>query len=494
MNNDLLKQITPELINNLSPEQRSKVQGILKEYNERKTKYPILKIKLEDYQKEFDEALTAKKEDWTPKYKFIVFLWWNWAWKTLYACYTLIRRALWEKLCRLYKIPPVWNSTLIKVYTSTWDNIRDNLDKKYLLGTGTDTDKLKFPWYLNKDHKGEIIKTTRHDKEVLKEIYLNNGSQITFGTYDQWQHRLQWWEPDFTVMDELPIRYEDFIEILRWTRWIHSQLLISATPTKYNKEIHSYLFNDKMKDVMFLKQIDSFRNPYADRSFTYWLNEEDIMRRRFGSFTPSTWLVYKSFNRVDNIIEHFHPKELWANTRYYAWLDFWQSHPTVCVFCAVDDDWHIYVFDMIYERNILSRDLARSILDIERKYWIKLKHIYADSSAKSERNELKAEWIITIAANKKRKINKTSFVNGWVMKINQLFWLWKLIISDLCYKLIDELLVHCYKDNWEINKINDDACDALRYMISEYDVPSEVRNLKQRRKRIAREAQRYRKY
>ena len=63
MNNDLLKQITPELINNLSPEQRSKVQGILKEYNERKTKYPILKIKLEDYQKEFDEALTAKKED-----------------------------------------------------------------------------------------------------------------------------------------------------------------------------------------------------------------------------------------------------------------------------------------------------------------------------------------------------------------------------------------------------------------------------------------------
>jgi hypothetical protein len=87
-------------------------------------------------------------------------------------------------------------------------------------------------------------------------------------------------------MDELPTRFEDLVEIWRGTRNANGQLLISATPTNYNKKIHDYLFNSEFDDIMFIRQIDSFRNTSANHSWIAGLPEEEIAIRRFGSFTP----------------------------------------------------------------------------------------------------------------------------------------------------------------------------------------------------------------
>ena len=491
-----LNKITPEVLDRLTIEQRQEVTKLIWELEERKLKYPILDLKLHDYQQEFDDAINAKNPDWTPKYKFIIFLGWNWSGKTFYASTVAIRKLMGEKLCREYWIPPVGSASLMKMFTTTWDNIRDNIDRKYLLWTWTIWDKMKFPGYINKRNTWEIIKSTRHDKEILKEVKLKSWAVVTFWTYDQGQSRLQWWEPEFTWMDELPTRYEDLVEIWRWTRNKNWQLLISATPTNYNKKIHNYIFSKKFKDVAFIRQIDATRNTEADHSWLDWLPEEEQSVRRFGSFTPPEWLVYKEFKSDVNQVEHFNPRKLWNRVKYYWTVDFWVNHAMAFLLIAIDEDWHIYVFDMYYEKWKTMKHLADWIIAKRKEYMIELEYIIADSAGARERLELKEEGINTKKANKKKKEGTLSNRRWWIMRVNRELHSWNLIISDKCQDLIDEFQTHHYSDKWDdwtVNKENDDACDALRYFIFSYQVPSEKRDIDKRRKKILRKARRAKK-
>ena len=114
---DILKNLTPEMLDELWVEQRHEVHKLIKELKERKLKYPLLDIKFHDYQQEFDDAIKARNPDWTPRWKFVVFLWGNGSGKTWYASTVTIRKAMWEELCEKYGIPPVGNASLIKMYT-----------------------------------------------------------------------------------------------------------------------------------------------------------------------------------------------------------------------------------------------------------------------------------------------------------------------------------------------------------------------------------------
>ena len=110
----------------------------------------------------------------------------------------------------------------------------------------------------------------------------------------------------------------------------------------------------------------------------------------------------------------------------------------VFLFIAVDWDWHIYVFDMIYQSNMLLWDFATEIRKRQRWHWIEFEYIIADSAWSRERLELKQYWIITKTVNKRRKESNMSNRRWWILRINQLFNQWKLIISDKCESLIDE--------------------------------------------------------
>lgn len=479
---------------NLTLDQRLEVEKIIAELEDRKLKWQILDVKLHDYQQEFDEAIKARKADWTPKYKFIIFLWWNGSGKTWYSAYTTMRIMMWKDLCKQFDIPYVWEASLVKIYTTTWDNIRDNIDRKYMLWTWSKRDTLKFPWYVNRDDKWPVVKKVRWDKEILKEVSLINWATATFGTYDQWQARLQGWEPQFTWMDELPTRFDDLIEIFRGTRNSNWQLLLSATPTNYNKKIHDYLFSWNFDDVLFVRQIDSLRNTEADHSWMEWLSEEDIKIRRYGSFTPPEWLVYPNFTRDDNVVKHIHPKKMWSNVRYFGAIDFWFNHPTAFLLIAVDNDWHIYVFDMFYKSKVWMREVAKWITEKKAEYWIELNYIIADSAGAQERHELKLEWYPTKGIKKKNKASQNSFRQAGIMKMNQLLSFGKIIISDKCTPIIDEFEVHHFKENWDVDKHEDDALDALRYFVTDFTAHSERRELERERRKIARKAQRRRKY
>ena len=57
---------------------------------------------------------------------------------------------------------------------------------------------------------------------------------------------------------------------------------------------------------------------------------------------------------------------------------------------------------------------------------------------------------------------------AWILKVNHLLNSNKLFISENCKNLIKEFQTHYYKDgkkDGEVDKINDDLLDALRYLI-----------------------------
>lgn len=62
-------------------------------------------------------------------------------------------------------------------------------------------------------------------------------------------------------------------------------------------------------------------------------------------------------------MEHIEPtaQNLGEGVRYYRSIDFGTSHPTAALFIAVDADENVYVFDEIYESNMLLEDLKRKL-------------------------------------------------------------------------------------------------------------------------------------
>lgn len=473
-----LENITKKDLDKLTLEQRLHVQKLIKELKERKSLYPILDFKPQTYQQEFLDVVAARNPDWTPKYKFIVFIGWNGTWKTMLFSYITQLIAMWD-VTREYGLPYIWKAPIIKVVTSTWSQIMENIEP-YMLWTSTSEDIIKFPWYYDTSKKGSVVSKVRKDKEVLKQVDLKNWTKIFYWSYDQWQARLQGWSPDLTWIDEVPTRRSDFRELIRGTRKKNAQFIMSFTPTNYNKKIYDWIYGGQANK--YVRQVDAFENKMADHSWMEGLSEEELQIVRFWKFVPPTWLVYKSFSRQANSIEHFNPRELWNDLRFYWALDFGVKHPMAFLFIVVDSDNHVYIFDMIYWSNILLADLMKQVEKKKQEYWIDFEWIVADSQDARARAELKAMWMRTIPANKRTKWdNNLSNRKAWILKINQMCALGEIIVSTKCEALMEEFETHHYAEKWQdwtVVKENDDALDALRYFIFNYRIKNELKRNK----------------
>ena len=477
-------------LDKLSLDERFRVQELIKELRERKTDFPIVDFELQEHQQAIEDAIAKRNPDWTPFYKFVVMIWGNGWGKTIVWAYITSEKALGKVGVEKYWLRDLGHAIKCKIVTSTGNQIVENLEP-YLLWTDVDDgwvdvyDLLKIP-------QCEIKGKPRKEKDVLKNIKLKSGAKIMFWTYDQWQARLQWGSPDFTWLDEVPERWSDFRELIRWTRNPMAQFLITFTPTNYNQKIYNWIFDndDGSKDAeygsgrKFVTQVDSLKNKKWDHSWMKWLSDEELQIVRFWKFVPPTWLVYKSFSRPQNVMEYFHPRELWNDLRFYWALDFGVKHPMAFLFIAVDSDNHVYIFDMIYESNLLLKDLMTKVDEKKKDYWIDFEWIVADSQDARSRTELKELWMRTIKSNKRSKWeNQMSNRKAWIMKINQMLNLWEIIVSDKCQALISEFEIHHYAEKGQdgtVVKEDDDALDALRYFIFNYRIKRELDRMKKK--------------
>lgn len=433
--------------------------------------YWITRTRLQPHQLEMLNATAETKIiqiDWedeiAPKYKYVVMQWWNGVWKSAWLYYTCSLYAIWEYCTELW-LPYIGKKKHINIITQSWANVRDYVEP-YLLW---DWSMARIPPMLIE----KIHRWTDH----LKWITLKNWCVISIKTVEQWQKRLVWSNPDLLVIDE-PIEKDDvWNELLARLRSPQAQMIYWFTPINWYNSSYYFLYEQKSERVRnqtYLRVFKSTLNRTQDHSTLDWLNEKERKMRLYGEFTPLTWLVYNEFDRHNHVIEQFNPKQM-LNPKFYAWLDFWTSHPLWFTAIAVDEDWVHYIFDTITWSNILLKDLVKWINELKKKWWIEFEYIVWDSAGKRERIELKELGINVLAADKWSKwANNESNRRAWIMKVNQLLYDNKLFVADTNKELIKEFTTHCYKDwsrDWEVIKENDDILDSMRYVLYSIKTP-----------------------
>ena len=464
--------------------ERERVWELIKELTIRKNRYPIISYKPQPYQQEFIDAVMARNPDWTPRYKFIIFIWGNWVGKTQTWGYITCCASMWEKAKEL-GLPYIGKFPIIKIVTSTWSQVTENIEP-YILWTSTDQDLVKLPDYFDKDDAGIYVKAVRKDKDILKSIEMQT-STMYFGTYDQGQERLQGWSPDLTWIDEIPKRWADFRELIRGTRKMNWQFLMTFTPTNYNKKIRDWIFWGQANK--FVRTVNSRENKYADRSWMEGFTEEEKRIVEAWEFIPSSGLVYKNFDRNFNVVKDVNVRQLEWSVKFYWALDFWVNHPMAFLFIVVDADWRVIVFDEIYKSDMLLSELVKEVNSKKMQYWIEFEYIVADSAWKRERMELANLWMNTRKAKKRKKEWVMSNRKWGIFKINNLLNIWKLFIAEKCVSIIEEFETHHFADtgeDWTVKKENDDALDALRYFIFSYGEKTATKILERKRSRIIR--------
>jgi hypothetical protein len=440
--------------------------------------YQITTTKLLPHQLELKDRATETYRAWfnwsyirAPKYKYVVFQSWNWAWKSFWLYYMISRYAIWKQ-AEKYKLEYIWTKKNIIIVTQSWANVRDYVEK-YLLWDFSPT---RIP--------PDLIEKVTRGSDHIKEIRLKNGCVITIKTVEQGQKRLVGSNPDLLVIDEPIEKDEVWWELLARLRWPTSQLLYWFTPINWYNSSYYFLYeqhDELIRRRTFIGRYSSLLNTTQDHSTLNAFDENQKAVRIYWEFMPKEWLVYNQFNRHFNVISKVPVRELW-NCKYYCWLDVWVKHPTGITALAVDEDWNYIVFDEFKQSNLLVEDIAKKIKYFQTKHKIVFEKIIIDSAWQREKLELKRYWIICENARKQEtwdwgEKNRVA----WILRLNQYFSDRKLLIYDNCVELIKEIWVHSYKDwgkkDWEVNKINDDLLDWLRYTIAFLKPPKVIKEL-----------------
>lgn len=443
-------------------EKKNEMGALLKQLEDRRKQYWILDAKMNriKWQTElFQDIIDRLNLPIGERFRFYLYYGGNGAWKSFVGAYLTVLMALWYDT-KKYNLPFIGSKKNIWICTKSGSNVKSTI-APYLLG---DYSKTRIP-------PEEIEKITQ-DNGILKAIKLKNWCEIHIKTYDQGQENVQGGNPDWMWLDEEPTNEDVWSELKARTRKIECEMVITMTPLNGLTWIYDFFFNVdnvELSKRCKIYRVSSLDNPYTDKTWTLWMTEEEYRLRVDGSFESPTWLVYSSFSRTRNVVNHFHPREMGDNIKYYKAIDFGTSHPTWVVFVAQDIDDNIYVFDEIRLANTELKEIVGEITSKSR--WFDFEFFIRDSAAKREWLEFEKQFgIHTIPADKRSKgANDMSNRRTGILMLNTLFKDGKLLISDKCQRLIKELETHYYKEggrkDGEVIKENDDLIDALRYCI-----------------------------
>lgn len=442
--------------------QQNQLAVILEQLEERKKKFSICDTKLDKIpqQKQLLEQMIEESEKSADdRLRFTLYYGWNGAGKSACGAYITVLKALWRST-KKYGLPYIGSKKVLWIVTKSGSNVKSTI-MPYLLGEGSIT---RIP-------PEEILGNPKMDNGILKSIELKNWAKIIINTYDQGAEALQGSNPDWIWLDEEPRDESVVAEIFVRTRVKECEMLVTMTPLSGLTPIYEWFINqqsEKVRSKSRVYLVSSLDNPFTDHTWAEGLTEEQYRLRVLGSFENPTGLVYSSFHRRINVVPHFDPEDMGDDLRYYRAIDFGTSHPTAMVFAVQDTDDNIYIYDEIYRANTLLKDIVKEIN--EKSKWVSFLSTIRDTAAKREGTELAELGIRTTPADKhSRGENDMSNRRTGIMLVNQLFHDKKLFISDKCKNLIRELESHYYKEggnkDGEVIKLNDDALDAMRYMI-----------------------------
>jgi PBSX family phage terminase large subunit len=312
--------------------------------------------------------------------------------------------------------------------------------------------------------KRECEQAAQSINESRLEIVLVNGSMIVLRGWENID-TLRGQQFDLIVIDEIASMrnfWENWQEIIRPTLTdTKGEGIFISTPKGFN---HFYdLYNMEAEDDDFKSfHFSTYDNPHIDPEEVDKardeLTEDRFAQEYLADFRKTEGLVYKEFDRAKHLIKGEIKGKV---VRTLAGVDFGFVHPCAVLTVLKLDDGKYAVSDEWYKTGQTDTQIAEYVAAQ------KFNAVYPDPENAGGVEELRR-----IGVNVREVIKGKGSVARGINLVRELFKAERLFIHESCKSLIFELETYSYGDKRDKAKVdenpikeNDDACDALRYVL-----------------------------
>jgi phage terminase large subunit-like protein len=197
-----------------------------------------------------------------------------------------------------------------------------------------------------------------------KTLTLENGSFIEFLTYEQDLEKFAGTSRHFVWFDEEPpkaIYTECMLRLLD----TNGDWWMTMTPVDGLTWTFEEIYEKSAHDpYIFVVEVDTDDNPHIGEEEKHrifsGLSEEDIEARKRGHYISLGGLIYPEFNSSLHIIKPMAPPRGWLR---FNSMDSGFTNPTAWLFCCVDKEGRVVVFDEHVETNRIVAYHASKVLE-----------------------------------------------------------------------------------------------------------------------------------
>lgn len=217
-----------------------------------------------------------------------------------------------------------------------------------------DTTQKKIERYLSAN---SIDKINYIHTGIWKEVFLKDGSKITFKSYEQgrekWQgagKQLIWFdeEPPYDIWEEALMRHEAGTTL---------DVILTMTPVNGMTWVYDEIYMATDRDDLFVITAGWDDNPYLTeeqkQDMGRNLSEDSLKVRKKGEFVSRVGLVCSWWNR-DKHLKNIIPQNNWT---YYEVIDGGWSDPAAYLLVAVTDKGEWKVVSGFRERELMEEQI-----------------------------------------------------------------------------------------------------------------------------------------
>ena len=346
-----------------------------------------------------------------------------------------------------------------------------------------------------------------YDKQS-RTLSLTNGSTLEFMSYEQAVEKFAGTSRHFVWFDEEPPK-EIFNECMMRLVDTDGDWWITMTPLIEMSWVKDEIYDpikDGRRDDIFVLEVNTEENPHInisalDRLTSVGQSDSEKAARRSGSFISHTGRIYgptvfstelasAGGNVFEDVLKY---PQIWRTLLQWEHFVMWDhglNNPTAILFGCYDEEGKIFVYEEIYERDMIIREYALLFLRRVEELGITPQYIVGDpaiqnrlpNSGTSIQTEY-AECGVNISLG-------NNDVRAGISRVQGRFAKRLLFISERCVHTLRERENYRW-DRYASSKIenrrnakdvplkkNDHAMDALRYgvcsrpaMNGEVDIP-----------------------
>lgn len=327
----------------------------------------------------------------------------------------------------------------------------------YLAPTLDDSRRLMWD-RLKKKLGGAVLKTNDTRLEIKVRTIDGGTSDIFLGSWEKVQN-YRGDEFDFIVPDEV----QDYREF--WVGW-HEALLPTLTPRKgtalfmgtpkgYNHFYDLFYTDDEdYKGYRFTSYDNIFVDHEEIDKMKRTMSEDRFAQEYLADFRKTQGLVYKEFDRAT----HVYGDDITPEGSRLAGVDFGFVHPAAVIHVTLDQNGVYWVTQEWYKTGRTEAQIAEYVKSCN------FQKVYPDSE-----NPSAIETFNRLGINVVEVIKGKDSVMSGINKVRDLLKQNRLRVHKDCLNLISEFETYSYADGRDKEnpmKENDDALDALRYVIS----------------------------